>query len=234
LTGVLGNPSQANYSAGGTFQDAFAKHLTGKGIPAVCIDLGSIKSVGYVAQNEGVEERLKKMGYDPIEEETLLRIIESAIRKPYRPREACQVITRLALPDEDRKAFWDVERRFGPLAKSSASDGESGHGKERAKAVDDFKTLLPKTISPEEATDVVVKGIVGKISEMFNIPEVEIDSAQPVGTYGIDSLVAVEIRNWLSSRAKADISIFDVLQSKSVRAVAEKVALKSQYVGLRA
>ena len=46
--------------------------------------------------------------------------------------------------------------------------------------------------------------------------------------------MAVEMRNWLSSRAKADISFFDVLQSKSVRAVVEKVALKSQYAGMRA
>jgi len=55
-TGILGNRSQANYASGNTYQDALAKHRVSKGLPATSIDLGSILSVGYVAENK---EKLK-------------------------------------------------------------------------------------------------------------------------------------------------------------------------------
>lgn len=45
LVGVAGNVSQANYSAGGSFQDALARYRNARGLPAVTLDLG-ISSVG--------------------------------------------------------------------------------------------------------------------------------------------------------------------------------------------
>ena len=65
---------------------------------------------------------------------------------------------------------------------------------------------------------------------MFMIPEAEIDASLPTSEYGVDSLVAVELRNWLFAKAAAEMSIFDMLQSKSLNALAEKVATKSAYV----
>ncbi|KAJ3580034.1 hypothetical protein NPX13_g526 [Xylaria arbuscula] len=44
--GVMGNPSQANYGAGGSYQDAVARHRASKGQAAVTIDLGVVQSRG--------------------------------------------------------------------------------------------------------------------------------------------------------------------------------------------
>lgn len=59
----------------------------------------------------------------------------------------------------------------------------------------------------------------------------------PLAVYGVDSLVAVEVRNWLAVSAKADLSIFDIMQSPSLEALAERVTEKSSLVaekGLKA
>lgn len=49
---VIGNRGQANYSAANAFLDAFAKQLASRGIPATSISLGSVLSVGWVAETK--------------------------------------------------------------------------------------------------------------------------------------------------------------------------------------
>ena len=52
--------SQANYAAGNSFEDALARHRTSRGMPAVTVDLGAVRSVGYVADKEaGGDDRLR-------------------------------------------------------------------------------------------------------------------------------------------------------------------------------
>lgn len=74
--GTVGNASQANYAAGSTFQDALARHRSSMGLPAVAIDLGVVKSVGYVAENKVVAERLTRKDFTPLEEDEVLRLLE--------------------------------------------------------------------------------------------------------------------------------------------------------------
>lgn len=48
--------------------------------------------------------------------------------------------------------------------------------------------------------------------------------------YGVDSLVAVELRNWLGSAAKAKVSIFTILQTPSLAEFASLVASSSEFL----
>ena len=68
---------------------------------------------------------------------------------------------------------------------------------------------------------------------MFAIAEDTIEASAPLSQFGVDSLVAVELRNWLSSATQAEASIFDVMQSSSITALATKVTKKSKLVAAR-
>ena len=229
LTGVLGNPSQANYAAGNTFQDALARYRSAQGLPAVSIDLGMVKSVGYVAETKGVAERLIRLGYRPLEEHEVLQLIGTAIMVPVRELHASQLITGIASFDTIDGVSWRAEQRFQGLQRirklASANDG----GGSKKKSLD-FKDTLAKALSWAEIIDLIVDAITNKLSEMFMIPASEIDQATSVTKYGVDSLVAVELRNWILLRTHADITIFDVLQSVSLSALAVQVAKKSRFV----
>ena len=229
-TGVLGNTSQANYAAGGTFQDAFARYRTSQGLPAVSIDLGMVKSVGYVAETAGVSERLAKIGYRPLEEEEVLRIIEAAVRTPLRQQQQrhSQIITGLAQFENVDDIVWREELRFTGLRRLQTSKSKSAGSAK--KGGDSFGHLLSTATSLEEATDHIANAIINKLSEMFMLAAAEIDKSQGLAKYGVDSLVAVELRNWLVSRMQTDISIFDIMQSASLMVLAEKAAAKSKFV----
>ncbi|KAL2807721.1 hypothetical protein BJX63DRAFT_61499 [Aspergillus granulosus] len=231
-TGVLGNTSQANYAAGGTFQDAFARYRTAQGLPAVSIDLGMVKSVGYVAETKGVAARLAKIGYRPLEEEEVLRIIESAIRTPLRtPGERhAQIITGLAQFEHPDDIIWREELRFSALRRLQSSSRTTSASSSKKGGADSFGSILSASTSLTEASDHVADAIVAKLSEMFMLAVAEIDKSRALGKYGVDSLVAVELRNWLVSRMQTEISIFDILHSSSLMVLAEKAAAKSKFV----
>ena len=58
-------------------------------------------------------------------------------------------------------------------------------------------------------------------------PIEELDPASPISVYGLDSLVAIEIRNWITRELEANLQILEILTSDSVPALAQQF-LKSQ------
>ena len=231
-TGVLGNPSQANYASGGTFQDAVARNRTSNGLPAVSIDLGMVKSVGYVPETAGVAERLARIGYRPLEEDEVLRIIAAAVRDRRRELHASQIITGLAPFAQTDDMLWREKPRFqglkhNTLASSHADKtSQSGNSKDGASS---FKASLASCASFDAAAALITAAIIAKLAEMFMIPETQISMAKPMSEYGVDSLVAVGLRNWLIARTQAEMSIFDVLQSPSLAALVEEIAAKKGF-----
>lgn len=224
--GVGGNPSQSNYGAGGTFQDALARHRASQGLAATTIDLGMITSAGYVAETKGLAERLTKMGYQPIEEDQLLRIIDSAMSTAYREPAHSQIITGIPTgPGADwGRASWRDDVKFRGLRQALSAQLEVGPREETAV---DLKTVLKSATNKDEAVNGTCVAIIHKLAEMFMISEAEIDRSGALEKYGVDSLVAVELRNWLVASAAIDISLFDVIQSRTVALLAEKVVEKS-------
>jgi aryl carrier-like protein len=223
LSGVVGLASQCNYAAGGTFQDALARHRAVKGLHGASIDIGVVQSVGYVAENQETADRLRKSGYKVLTEEDVLAAIESAIASsPQR-----QMLLGL------NGANWDAsgmarDQRFTALkVRASASDASSAP---KAGSSGELSGLIAAATTFSEAADVVCKGITNKLMDIFMIAEAEVDASKSLSAYGVDSLVAVELRNMLALRVGAEVSIFDLIQSPSITALAASVAAKSSHI----
>nr|KMM71000.1 lovastatin nonaketide synthase [Coccidioides posadasii RMSCC 3488] len=224
---VAGNASQANYAAGGSYQDALARWRVSQGLPGVSINLGAVKGIG-VAANTGVLGHLQRVGYSPINEEQVLSILGTTILHPYDP----QVVVGL---DSRPGSHWDAkgesqlgrDMRFAAL-KPLETDGAGGTNPTGSS--NSLASKLATAKSLEQAVDHVGAAIAEKISDIFMIPLDDIDLANKPAQYGIDSLVAVELRNMLVQQAAAEVSIFDILQSVSLAALAAAIAAKSAYI----
>ena len=55
----------------------------------------------------------------------------------------------------------------------------------------------------------------------------DIDPNQPLTKYGIDSLVAVDLRSWVRKEIDANVSPFDILGARSIHELASKIAKTS-------
>ncbi|RJE27111.1 polyketide synthase [Aspergillus sclerotialis] len=228
ISGFGGNAGQANYAAGGSFQDALARHRAAQGLPAVSIDLGMVSSVGVVAQDQRVSDHLTKMGLRAVSEEEVLGLVESAIRDPRRTPTTCQVVTGIpsTFTRSDSAVFWNHDARFsnlGQLGDNPTPTSANGSGP-------CVKARLAASTTLNEASQVIEQAFIVKLADMFSRPESEIEPCMPMSHFGVDSLVAVELRNWLVATLEAECSTFDVMQSSSVTALAAKIAGKSKLV----
>lgn len=226
FVGVAGNPGQANYAVGGVFEDAVARYRSSQGLPAVTIDLGAVKDIGYLVDHEDVADGLAKKGYIALGEKEVLDLVEAGIKDPIRDVNSAQVVTGISgsswscLPSQR-------DLRFEHLKPVTSSTTTSTSAESMAKKFD-LRSRLTSETTRSQAFDIVLAALINKLATMFSIPQKEVHPTAPLSRYGVDSLIAAELRNWFSSAAKADVSIFDVTQSVSVSALAEVVTRKSQ------
>ncbi|KAF6829724.1 beta-ketoacyl synthase domain-containing protein [Colletotrichum musicola] len=82
----------------------------------------------------------------------------------------------------------------------------------------------------DEATGSVADSLADKLAGVFNIPAADIDAGLPMSSYCADSLVAVELKNWLWSTAKSKVSIFEILQASSLEAFDSLAAGRSEFL----
>lgn len=230
--GIVGNSSQCNYAASSAFQDAYAHSLTAKGLPVVTLDLGAIESVGFVAENPEYVANLERWGFLTISESEFLAILKSALIRPQRKLEDCQIITGLGTQgmvetghgDTSDVPFWFHDAKFSHLLQlDRVIDKELAAG-----GITRLQDSLPLAASLRDASQLICESIVVKMSKMLVIPVENIDAGQSLASYGVDSLVAVELRNWLFREAKADVPVFELLGTSSLMALAEEVAVKSK------
>ncbi|KAJ6443692.1 Lovastatin diketide synthase LovF [Purpureocillium lavendulum] len=212
--GVVGNIGQTNYSAAGAYQDALARWRVARGLPAVSIDLGAVKSIGVAAETAGILGRLDKMGHRPLNEDQVLAVLSSAILAPHEP----QVVVGL---NSGPGHHWDVDgesqlgrdARFAALKSREAPT--TGHAEDEAAGggLGSLAGQLAAANSADEAVALVGEAIAEKLSQIFMLPVADIDLGNRPAQYGIDSLVAVELRNMLVQQAAAEISIFGIMQT---------------------
>lgn len=236
ISGFGGNATQANYAAGGTFQDALARHRAAASQPAISLDLGMIKGIGVLAGPEGENTvtRFERIGLRALDEDEVLRLMKTATRPDRNGVDNSQIVTGIpphwVRPENDNSqavqstaAFWMRDPRFSSLETASHD-----HSHQRSDTSTSLTDVLSDTnVSDKDAATALSQSLISKLASMFVVAETDIDIASPLARLGVDSLIAVELRNWVSAAVQADCSVFDIMQASSIAALAEKLVEKS-------
>jgi acyl carrier protein len=231
LNGIFGNRSQANYAAGNTYQDGLAKYRNSIGLPASTVDLGTILSVGFVAENKDYAKQTN-FPSEALREDEVHSIIEYLI-DPRHTFEGTHQLTFGFSSDIVRR-----ERALQSLAFLRYPMYNHMHSHENVQGVeakaDDAvypaSTLLTAARNLDEAVTVVTTGIRHKIATMLSIAVDVIDAAHSISSYGIDSLSAIEVRTWLVKDLGADIPFLQLVGTASIKTISEKVVGLSKLV----
>ena len=89
---------------------------------------------------------------------------------------------------------------------------------------------LGKAKSFDEGRSLVLGALAVKISDLLMKPVEEVRPDLPMVSYGLDSLVAVEVRNWIARELEVKVSMFDLVSGNSLEQLAVVVVMKSRVV----
>ncbi|KAF1951254.1 reducing type I polyketide synthase [Byssothecium circinans] len=238
VVGVGGNGGQSNYAAGNTFEDALARWRVARGEKAISIDLGLVLGEGVVAENDKLMQHfLRRDVVRPNSLEEIFALFEYYCdpgRSVLREDEA-QIVTGLALPADILAKGRDMPIEFSPPMFSimrqvpSLSNPDALAVNGGGSNAQSFKSLFTVAADASEGAAIASAALRTKMSRLLGLKEEEIELTRPLSQYGIDSLVALEIKNWIGKEMGAELAIFEISGEGSLEGIGRGVGRKSRF-----
>ncbi|RFU79325.1 polyketide synthase [Trichoderma arundinaceum] len=228
LCGIVGTLGQSNYAAGGTYQDMFTHAQVSAGhTNFVTLDFPLIKSTYTVTQEH--THSLARQGVQLLPIESALPVIDYAMSGKAFKDGNHQIAFGL-----DPQSFIDQTipgGRVPPLVSHllSARGGSIARqaSQENEQTVEEKIALVS---SVEDAEQLVLIAIRDKISSLTVLESQELDLDLPIANMALDSLVATEIKNWITNKLQAPVQISDIMDAPSLRFLASFVTKSSALV----
>ncbi|KUL87368.1 hypothetical protein ZTR_04649 [Talaromyces verruculosus] len=223
-----GNVGQSNYSAACAFQDALAHYRTSHGLATHSINVGAIVEIGYVSENPEVAASLRRQGMGTTSVFEFLSHIDQVIVNPLASQPGlCQTSIGLT-PSGDElglgESVWMEDMKFVHVRRQGTSQVQvSG-------ATSDVIAELRSASTPEDAVEVICQVILVQLSKVTALPVERLNPAESLDAYGVDSLVAVELRNWIGAYLQANVPLLVLRGTGSIQELAEIVTKESRLV----
>ena len=112
---------------------------------------------------------------------------------------------------------------------SRSEDPLDGGGNSSSKSAS-LTRQLGDAKSLDDARSLILNALAVKISDVLMKSVEDVNPSLPMASYGLDSLVAVEVRNWIARELEVKVSMFDLVSGNSLEQLALVVVMKSKVV----
>ena len=215
LSSVFGHAGQGNYAAANAFLDAMAWYRRASGLPALTVNWGYVGEVGYLARRSELGERLERQGVLSFNVREALALLEKAMQRQH-------VQVSVMRVEWSRWRGLGVTGRISPRFAHLCGHADAGQVPAVNAALPGRDTIL--AADPEGRPELVGALLRDKIARVLGTSPDRLDGDTPLLQLGIDSLMAVEMRNWLEGELQVDLPIVELMRSPSVSGLAELLA----------
>ncbi len=189
VASLLGSPGQGNYAAANGFLDALAYYRRAQGKPALSINWGPWDSIGMTAGSDPRDRaRWEASGMGTISAEQGLEILGQLLQQN-RPQIG-------VLPINWSKFLPQVSANQRATLLSELARRESGERLASSTAARESELLQRYRAAPAAARAGVIESYVQeRIAATLGMSPTDLDPSQPLKQLGLDSLMAVELKN---------------------------------------
>ncbi|KAI2631585.1 hypothetical protein GGS21DRAFT_150278 [Xylaria nigripes] len=225
--GQIGSIAQSNYNAGNVYQDAIMCHRRTLGLAGTSIDLGWMGDIGFVSDQGKVPE-IVACGAPQIGSPQLWAVLEEVIAGRIRNQPILGLASGgLVRANGSDEPYWFADARFGPLRVFDTATQNVKSNKSSGMTID-LVAGIGAAKNMGEATKVVCQGLIGKLAKGLMMELEDLDPARPVNTYGVDSLIAVDIRAWALKDLQSVVPVSEILKSQPMIDLAQHIASGSK------
>ncbi len=213
LSSVFGHAGQANYAAANAALDGLAHYRRGLGLPATVINWGHLGEVGYLSQRDELAARLERQGVLSFTVQQAMDCLAHAITS----HETQLSVLRMDWTRWRGLGITDnVPPKFAHLLRSvgTADGGET------------TTTISPETLraaAPAERRRLVEITVRAKTASLLGTDPESLEADRPLLELGLDSLMAVELRNWIDNQTGVNLPMAAVMRSPGVTAVTQQI-----------
>ncbi|KAE9579354.1 hypothetical protein CGMCC3_g4496 [Colletotrichum fructicola] len=242
VSGVIGNSAQGNYCAGNTFEDVLAHHRRANGMAAVSLNIGLVSDsnhfgTGTMSSFKNIDEYLRVFGHlAPVVVSTaeVLASVKMAIAASNKQNTALtscplQIPPQLVVGISSRIRrsrellnYWSLDRKFDHRAAWGDDAGWEGDLAPKASLLR-ANEALPLAQDLSSGRLVVEDLLKAKLAQAMTLDVEGVDEEKSLGSYGIDSLKATEMRNWINREFHVDLSIFEILAPTPIAKLAMRI-----------
>jgi NADPH:quinone reductase-like Zn-dependent oxidoreductase/short-subunit dehydrogenase/SAM-dependent methyltransferase/acyl carrier protein len=203
LASVIGNPGQANYVAGNAFLDALAYYRRGRGLPGLAVNWGVVGEVGHVAGSPETAQRLERLGLKAMPLSETLDALDALMSG-----DAVQVaVAEVEWKGLLRSMGSRTSARYSSLVgDTSAEKGGTTAGSGAHEILEADEAALPALLESY---------IRDLLARAMGTSPARIDSQQSLRNLGLDSLIAVEVRNRINTELGMNVPLAKFMQSES-------------------
>jgi acyl carrier protein len=193
LSGLIGAPGQSNYAAANSFLDALAQQRRARGL------VGHSLCWGFWANSSGVSaklsqadvERMTRGGLVPMSATEGLALFDLCLTRDEAPLVPCRL---------DLRTLERVAERLPAIVQDLVRSKPAHAQLQRPSTLSLGERLAP--LSAADRTELLLTTINDAVSAVLRTSRrARIDPDQPLSQLGLDSLMAVELRNELATAA---------------------------------
>ena len=227
MSGLNGQPGQANYAGANTFLDAFAQYRNSLGLAASSIDIGAVADMGYAARDDGLLQRLIRNGYSGVTEGEMLQAMTAAMSYPATKPDvdmqrqefvhhntfATGFGSTMSLSSPESRSWWKKDSRMA-VWHNIGDDTSDKDGGANGNSLGAFLAGAKKDaeiLRKAETVSYISLEIGKHLMSLLLKSDEELDIDLPLAQLGLDSLVGIELRNWWRQAFGLDISVLQLL-----------------------